>query len=157
MDQRMLALLLLCTVIGCSSNNYETRPFFQDEYEVQAHGRKTFFDHLVELDPGTFNVKVAADYFADPPARIAVLPFADVGSANFVVDKVPLTFRNKRQRENWAWTHAQRLRRAMDGYLAQREFLVANLDGVDAVLQARGIDTAYLDFIQSRGVAQRVS
>jgi hypothetical protein len=141
MDQRMLALLLLCTVIGCSSNNYETRPFFQDEYEVQAHGRKTFFDHLVELDPGTFNVKVAPDYFADPPARIAVLPFADVGSANFVVDKVPLTFRNKRQRENWAWTHAQRLRRAMDGYLAQREFLVANLDGVDAVLQAHGINT----------------
>jgi len=135
-------LLLLCGVIGCSSNNYETRPFFQHEYEVEAHGRKTFFDHLVELDPGTFKVKVAPDYLADPPATIAVLPFTDVGSANVVVDKVPLTFRNRRQRENWTWTHAQRLRRALDGYLAQREFLVANLDGVDAVLQARGIDTA---------------
>ncbi len=34
------------------------------------------------------------------------------------------------------------MRRALDGYLAQREFVVANLDGVDAVLQARDIDTA---------------
>jgi hypothetical protein len=142
MDRRMLALPLLCVVIGCASNNYETRPFFQQEYDVEAHGRKTFFDHLVELDPGTFNVNVAPNYVADPPARIAILPFTDVGSANFVVDKIPLTFRDKRQRESWAWTHAQRLRRALDGYLAQREFLVANLDGVDAVLQARGIDTA---------------
>jgi hypothetical protein len=141
MDRRMLALPLLCLVIGCSSNNYETRPFFQHEYDVEAHGRKTFFDHLVELDPGTFNVNVAPDYLADPPSRIALLPFTDVGSANFVVDKVPLTFRNKQQRANWAWTDAQRLRRALDGYLAQREFLVANLDGVDAVLKARGIDT----------------
>jgi putative lipoprotein DUF799 len=142
MDRRMLALLLLCGVIGCSSNNYETRPFFQHEYKVEAHGRKTFFDHLVELDPGTFKVKVAPDYLADPPATIAVLPFTDIGSANVVIDKIPLTFRNKQQRESWAWTHAQRLRRALDGYLAQREFQVANLDGVDAVLQARGINTA---------------
>jgi hypothetical protein len=138
----LLLILVLCPLVGCSSKSYETRPFFQHEYEVQSHGRKTVFDHLVELDPGTFKVTVAPDYLGNPPARIAVLPFTDVGSANFVVDKVSLTLRNKRQRESWAWTHAQRLRRAFDGYLAQREFLVANLNGVDAVLQARGINNA---------------
>jgi hypothetical protein len=127
--------------MGCSSNTSETRPFFQREYRVEAHGRKTLFDHIVELDPGAFKVEVAADYLKAPPARIALLPFADIGNANFVVDKIPLTFRDEEQRRNWAWTDAQRLRRALDGYLSQREFAVANLKGVDAVLRARGIDT----------------
>jgi hypothetical protein len=76
----------------------------------------------------------------DPPARIAVLPFADEGSANFVVDKIPLTFRNQQERYRWAWTDAQRLRRAMQGYLAQREFLLTNLYGVDAVIADHGIE-----------------
>jgi hypothetical protein len=131
----------ICVAMGCSSNTSETRPFFQREYRVEAHGTKTLFDHIVELDPGAFKVDVAADYLKHPPARIAILPFADVGNANFVVDKIPLTFRDKEQRMNWAWTDAQRLRRALDGYLSQREFAVANLKGVDAVLRAREIDT----------------
>jgi hypothetical protein len=133
-------LMLTWAAFGCSNQDYETRPFFQREYGVQSHGRKTVFDHLVELDPGNFVVKIAPDYLAEPPSRIAVLPFMDIGRANFVVDKVSLSFRNKRERERWAWTHAQRLRRALDGYLAEREFVVANLDGIDAVLQAHGID-----------------
>jgi hypothetical protein len=33
-----------------------------------------------------------------------VLPFADIGSANFVVDKIALTHRSKIERANWAWT-----------------------------------------------------
>jgi hypothetical protein len=70
-----------------------------------------------------------------------VLPFADIGSANFVVDKIALTHRSKIERANWAWTDSQRLRRSLDGYLAQREFIVTPLDGVDAVPRARGIDT----------------
>jgi Putative bacterial lipoprotein (DUF799) len=140
MDRRLFLVPIVWVAFGCSTSSYETRPFFQHEYKVQKHGRKTTFDHVVELDPGTFRVRVAPEYLEDPPARIAVLPFTDVGRANVVVDKVSLTFRNRQQRESWAWTHAQRLRRSLDGYLAQREFLVANLDGVDAVLQARGID-----------------
>jgi putative lipoprotein DUF799 len=131
----------VCVALGCSSNTSETRPFFQTEYRVEAHGRKTLFDRIVELDPGAFNVEVAPDYLKHPPARIAVLPFADVGNANFVVNKIPLTFRNEEERRNWAWTDAQRLRRALDGYLSQREFLLVNLKGVDAVLRARGINT----------------
>src|SRR5260370_16883898 len=79
-------------------------------------------------------------YMQTAPLRIALLPFTDDGSANFVVDKIPLTFRSRKQRYNWAWTDAQRLRRAMQGYLAQREFLLANLYGVDAVIEDHGIN-----------------
>ncbi|MGH7933393.1 MAG: GNA1162 family protein [Candidatus Binataceae bacterium] len=130
-------------VVGCSTykSNAETRPFFQHEYRVEAHGRKTILDHLVEVDPGTFKIKIAPDYLKTPPARIAVLPFTDVGNANFTVDKIPLTFRNKKERLNWAWTDAERLRRPLEGYLAEREFVVLNLNGIDAVLRDRGINT----------------
>jgi hypothetical protein len=34
--------------------------------------------------------------------------FTDRGSANDVVDKIPLTFRNQQEREAWAWTDANR-------------------------------------------------
>lgn len=124
---------------GCAAPSVENRPFFQQEYAVETHGRKTWFDHLVEVDPGTFHVDIAPDYLQRPPARIAILPFTDQGSANFVVDKIPLSHRTGQVRLNWAWTDAQRLRRALDGYLSEREFNVANLDGVDAVLAERGI------------------
>jgi len=124
---------------GCAAPSFENRPFFQQEYAVQTHGRKTWFDHLVEVDPGAFKVDVASDYLQGPPARIAILPFTDEGSANFVVDKIPLSHRTGQLRLNWAWTDAQRFRRALDGYLAQREFTIINLDGIDAVLGRRGI------------------
>ncbi|HKD67325.1 MAG TPA: hypothetical protein VKB84_10830 [Candidatus Binataceae bacterium] len=137
---------------GCASrNNFEERPFFQQEYELESHGRKTWFDRLVEFDPGRFHVDVARDFNSNPPARIAVLPFTDQGSANYVVDKIPLTFRTKQQRYDWSWTDAQRLRRAIQGYLAQREFLLANLYGVDAIVQEHGID----NMTQLEGVSPR--
>src|ERR1700757_3942740 len=149
--------LLYCLVLsaflaglaGCSSVSQraeEQRPFFQPEYDLTSHGRKTLFDRLVELDPGGLHVKVASDYERNAPLRIAVLPFTDRGSANFVVDKIPLTFRNRQQRARWAWTDAQRLRRSMVGYLSGREFYVLNPIGIDAVLFARGItDEAKLE------------
>jgi hypothetical protein len=138
-----ILLVLTVTVLftGCAAgNHYEERPFFQQEYDLESHGRKTLFDRLVEFDPGGFKVDVSPEYLRNPPALIAVLPFADEGSANFVVDKIPLTFRNQQERYRWAWTDAQRLRRAMQGYLAQREFLLANLYGVDAVIADHGIE-----------------
>jgi hypothetical protein len=145
-DSGMSLLFLVIVVFlagGCATNNqFEQRPFFQQEYGLETHGRKTLFDRVVELDPGGFKVKVKPEFVSDPPARIAVLPFSDEGSANFVVDKIPLTFRNRQQRNMWSWTDAQRLRRAMQGYLSQREFVVANLYGVDAVMQDRGVNNA---------------
>jgi hypothetical protein len=146
---RLVLSVALAGLAGCSSINQrveEQRPFFQPEYDLTSHGRKTLFDRLVELDPGGLDVKVASDYERNAPLRIAVLPFTDRGSANFVVDKIPLTFRDQQQRASWAWTDAQRLRRSLLGYLAGREFYILNPIGIDAVLQSHGItDEARLE------------
>jgi hypothetical protein len=146
---RLFLSAALAGLAGCSTVSHrteETRPFFQPEYEVSSHGRKTLFDKVVELDPGGLDVNVASDYQSSAPLRIAVLPFTDRGSANYVVDKIPLTFRDQQQRARWAWTDAQRLRRSMVGYLSGREFYVLNPIGIDAVLGARGItDEAKLE------------
>jgi hypothetical protein len=148
----------LISVVGCagvSEKNAEERPFFQSEYQRSSHGKKTAFDRLFELDPGHIDVNVSPEYSESPPARIAVLPFIDRGSAQFVVDKVPVTFRNKPERDRWAWTDAQRLRRYMQGYMASREFLVANLTMVDAVLRAHGItDGKDLDAVPATTLGQ---
>lgn len=139
---------------GCARvapSTEERRPFFQPEYQRETHGRKTLFDRIVELDPGGLEVKVAPDYQRNAPLRVAVLPFTDRGNANFVVDKIPLTFRNQRERAVWAWTDAQRLRRAMVAYLSEREFEVINPIGIDAVLKSHGItDEADLQKVDPR-------
>lgn len=155
MTRDLLRCLMLSAVLaslaGCSAvgqRTEERRPFFQPEHDLTSHGRKTLFDRVVELDPGGLHVKVAPDYQRNAPLKIAVLPFTDRGSANFVVDDIPLTFRDRQQRASWAWTDAQRLRRSMVGYLSEREFYVLNPIGVDAVLQSHGItDEAKLNKI----------
>jgi len=136
--------VIALTLSSCSSsaNNYEQRRFFQKEYGLETHGRKTQLDHLVEFDPGGIKATIAPNYVQDAPARIAVLPFTDRGSANYVVDKIPLTFRDRQARENWAWTDANRTRRAIMGFMAEREFIEANIFQVDAVLKDHGIDSA---------------
>jgi hypothetical protein len=126
---------------GCATTNYQDRTFFRDEYGLDTHGRKTWFDHLVELDPGALKTYVADNYQQVAPAKIAVLPFTDHGSAQYVVDKVALTHRNAEQQADWAWTDSNRMRRAVNGYLASREFLEANLIQVDAVLREHQIDS----------------
>jgi len=140
---RLVVLLILAALAGCANvtqQDAEARPFFQKPYYAQTHGRKTWWDRLVELDPGKLKVTVSPNYLNQPPERIAVLPFVDDGSAQYVVDKVPVTLRNREERDRWAWTDAQRLRHFMEGYLAQREFIVLNTLAVDAVLAEHGID-----------------
>ena len=127
---------------GCTTLHSPPRPFFLVEQDRETHGRKTWFDHLVEVDPGGVKVAVAEDYAQNPPRRIAVLPFVNHGSAQFVVNKVPLTFRDEETQAAWSWTHANRLRRALTGYLAQREFTIVNLHTVDTVLADHGITDA---------------
>jgi len=145
--QRLPLLILISALVlplaGCataSPDSTESRPFFQKEHRVAEHGRKTWFDRVVELDPGGLDVNMKDDYLNRAPAVIAPMPFTDHGSAQYVVDKIPLTFRNQQERNQWAWTDAQRLRRAMVGYLSEREFDVVNPIKVDAVLKEHGID-----------------
>lgn len=124
---------------GCTTIRVQPRPFFLVEQDRETHGRKTWFDHVVEFDPGNINVEIADDYAQNPPHRIAVLPFTDHGSAQFVVNKIPLTFRDEEAQALWSWTYANRLRRALTGYLAQREFTVVNLHTIDTVLAEHSI------------------
>jgi len=124
---------------GCASMRSQPHPFFLPEQNRESHGRKTWFDHVVEFDPGGIKIQVADDYQQSPPRRIAVLPFVDHGSAQFVVNKIPLTFRDADAQAAWAWTYANRLRRALTGYLAQREFTIVNLHTIDTALDDHGI------------------
>lgn len=138
--QHLACLIAVAFVFaGCATARYEQRAFFLPEKGREAHGRKTWFDHLVEFDPGGLRFEVADDYAQNPPRHIAVLPFMDHGSANFVVNKIPPTFRDSKQQAEWAWTYANRLRRALTGYLAQREFVITNLLTVDSVLADHGV------------------
>ena len=142
----IIGALSLITTGGCSVQDpqiaatREQRPFFQAEQGTETHGRKNWLDRMIEVDPGKLRVEMASDYQEHPPAVIAVMPFADEGPANFTVDKIPVTFRNEQEQNDWAWTDAQRLRHSVTGYLAQREFTLVNPIAVDAVLKRRGID-----------------
>jgi hypothetical protein len=138
-QRSMFLVFLIIAVNGCATMHTQPHAFFLPEQDRETHGRKTWFDRLVEFDPGKIKVTVAADYAQNPPRRIAVLPFVDHGSAQFVVNKIPLTFRNAEEQETWAWTYANRLRRALTGYLAQREFVIVNLHTIDTILADHGI------------------
>jgi len=109
------------------------------EEDATTHGRKAWYDRIVELDPGGAEFTVAADYQQAPPKKIAVLPFTDLGEGEFVVDKIPLLARSDQERARWGWSHANHLRRAFAGDVATREFTLTPLLATDAVLAERGI------------------
>ena len=138
-----LFLTPILALAGCASQSpqaREQRPFFQEEQATDTHGRKNWIDRIIEVDPGKLQVEMASDYQEHPPAVVAVMPFCDEGEGNFTVDKIPITFRNQDEQDKWTWTDAQRLRRSVMGYLAQREFTIINPIAVDAVLKEHGID-----------------
>jgi hypothetical protein len=132
---------VLLLLAGCSntSTQYRTRPFFLPEEEATTHGRKAWYDRIVEVDPGSAKFTVAADYEQAPPKMIAVLPFTDLGDGSFVVDKIPILPRSNQERARWGWSHANRMRRAFAGDVATREFTLVPLLAVDAVLADRGV------------------
>ena len=128
---------------GCSNttSQYQTRPFFLSEEDTATHGRKSWFDRLIEIDPGSTDYHIAADYQQRPPKRIAVLPFVDHNNGAYVVDKVSLSFRTSEEELNRsAWTHANRVRRSVSGEIGGREFEMVPLVAIDAVLADRKID-----------------
>ncbi len=135
----IMVLFLLAGCASTASTQYKSRPFFLNEENVMYHGRKAWYDRVLELDPGDIKFKVAADYQQAPPKRIAVLPFTDLGEGNFVVNKLPLLPRNLKERACCGWSHANQIRRAFAGELATREFTLIPLSAIDAVLAFRGI------------------
>jgi hypothetical protein len=133
---------------GCAVSPHQSRPFFLGEENLESHGRKTAFDRLYEFDPGRTSYRVAPDYQENPPKKIAVLPFADRGNGDYLLNKIPVTFRNEEERDRWSWTHSNRVRRAVVGALATREFTVVTPFIVDAILAVRGItDTDKLNAV----------
>lgn len=134
---------LMIAISGCSTTapNYQTRPFFLSEEDTATHGRKSWFDRIIETDPGISDYVVATDYQEQPPRRIAVLPFVDHGNGDYMVDKISLSFRkSQEQLDQSAWTHANRVRRSVSGEIGGREFEIVPLVSVDAVLADRKID-----------------
>jgi Putative bacterial lipoprotein (DUF799) len=135
----MYFLLILALLVGCASPQQQSRPFFLTEQEVDTHGRKTWLDRLIEADPGEASFVIAEDYQERPPKKIAVLPFADKGAGEYLINKIPFKIRDKEDLNQWSWTHANRVRRAVAGELASREFIIVPLLTIDAVLATRGI------------------
>jgi len=138
------AAAMIVIISGCSASTpsrYQTRPFFLSEEDIATHGRKSWFDRMIETDPGVTDEVVAADYQEKPPRRIAVLPFVDHGDGDYRVNKMSLSFRkSEAELERSAWTHANRVRRSVSGEIGGREFEIVPLVAVDAVLVDRKID-----------------
>ena len=131
--------MLLVLLTGCATTQPQSRPFFQPEQEVETHGRKTWYDQVIETDPGFGSIVIAGDYQERPPRKIAVLPFADHGNGDYLLNKIQVKSRDAEERNKWAWTHANRVRRALTGDLATREFVIVPLLTVDAVLAGHAI------------------
>ncbi len=144
MQRRYHCFIIMMLVLGgCSSTtgNYQNRPFFLAEENIANHGRKNWFDRIIETDPGSTDQTIATDYQKNPPLRIAVLPFVDHGTGEYLVDGIPLGFRKTDgELDRIAWTRANRVRRSVSGEIGGREFEVIPLVAIDAVLADRGID-----------------
>ena len=50
--QPYLFSMLLVLLTGCASTQPQSRPFFQTEQKLETHGRKTWYDQVIEADPG---------------------------------------------------------------------------------------------------------
>ena len=130
---------VLVLLAGCASTQPHSSLFFLTEEETETHGRKTGYDQLLDADPGGASFVIAGDYQERPPRKIAVLPFVDEGNGSYLIDRVSVKTRNKEELNRWSWTHTNRVRRALAGELATREFLLVPLITVDAVLANHGI------------------
>jgi hypothetical protein len=133
--------MLFLAACSSTTDHYPNRHFFLFEEDIASHGRKSLFDRIVETDPGSTGQTIAADYQQNPPFRIAVLPFVDHGTGEYLVDGIPLSSpKSVSELDRTAWTRANRVRRSVSGEIGGREFEVVPLVAIDAVLADRGID-----------------
>ena len=132
----ILNISLLST--GCSSSKRKTtgeERFFLQEKGVSEHGKKTVIDRIYQLDPGDKEFEVSDRFKANPPRKIAVLPFDNLVGGNYILNEIPIPRFSKEKREKWNWTYANRLRRFFFGHLAAREFQDIELMYIDKTLQ----------------------
>ena len=111
---------------GCASPQPQSKPFSLSEEGLETHGRKTWFDRLFDADPGGASFVIAADYQERPPRKIAVPPFANQGKGSYVIDTVPVKTFEREELDRRSWTHTNRVRRALAGDLATREFVIVS-------------------------------
>ncbi|WP_079200412.1 GNA1162 family protein [Candidatus Methylacidiphilum infernorum] len=129
---------------GCSGirTSPEDQKLFLKEQAVLHHGKKTLYDHVVDLDPGKIQGTASSLFYELPPRTIAVLPFVDQDKGDYYLNKIPLSQRDPLSREKYRWTRAQRVRKLIYGNLAQREYYPLRLDKIDEVLKQHGIKTS---------------
>lgn len=119
----------------------EDQRLFLPEEGADWHGRKRWYDYAMDPDPGSCDVQVSRDFAEHAPRRIAVLPFVDQGAGNYVLDEIRWPGRKGEALDVWRWTHSQRLRRMVHGYLAAREFDLMPLARIDSILAAHKVSS----------------
>ncbi|QSR83996.1 GNA1162 family protein [Methylacidimicrobium sp. B4] len=135
--------------------NLPPERFFLPEQEESTHGKKNALDYLIDLDPSRFETVASPSLATERPFQLSVLPFVDNATrGHFLLDGVPATPRSREERERWRWTTANRLRRGMAAYLAQRDFWLQSPALTDKILQEMGWRTS-ADL--SREKAERVA
>ena len=135
--------LIAMTLAGCSSSgsNYEQRSFYQKEYGLETDGRKTWFDHLVEVDPrwhqghrrAELRTKRAAQD-SRPPVHRSRQRQPRCGQDSAHLPRQTAARKLGLDRRDSA-------RRALMGFLAERAFVEVNIFQIDTVLKEHGIDS----------------
>ena len=115
--------------------------FFLDQKDYAEHGRKGKLDRLYQLDPGGNSFKYDKGFLSDPPRVIVVLPFENLIGGNLILNGFEIKREDTKEKDEWSWTYANRLRTYFYGHLVPREFDDVELIAVDAILHGLDIDT----------------
>ncbi|MGD9896430.1 MAG: GNA1162 family protein [Candidatus Methylacidiphilaceae bacterium] len=133
--------LFLFAIPHLVAKGTEDQRLFLPEEDADSHGRKRWYDYAMDPDPGSCTVHISPRFAESGPSRIAVLPFTDEGTGNYVLNEIQWPGRKGEALDVWRWTHSQRLRRMVHGYLAAREFDLIPVPQVDAALAAHEISS----------------
>ncbi|VVM05406.1 hypothetical protein MAMC_00548 [Methylacidimicrobium cyclopophantes] len=131
--------LILVALPCLAADGWEDQRLFLPEEGTDTHGRKRWYDYALDPDPGFCTVRISPDFAESAPSRIAVLPFLDQGTGNYVLNEIRWPGRKGEALDIWRWTHSQRLRRMVHGYLAAREFDLIPVALIDAALAVHQI------------------
>ena len=146
-----LTFVLALSLLGCGSIfskrdkkvevDNDQAGFFLDQKNYAEHGRKGKLDRLYQLDPGGNSFKYDKKFLSDPPRVMVVLPFENVIGGNLILNGYEIKREDTKEKDEWSWTYANRLRTYFYGHLVPREFDDIELIAVDAILHGLGIDT----------------